>query len=135
MGALISIGGLAQATGVKVSTIRYYESVGLLQPPGRTEGNRRLYGPDAISRLGFIRHSRELGFDVEAIRQLLQLSDRPEASCTAVDSIARRHLLEIKSRIKRLKALEREVERMVSECAQGRISECRVIDVLSHHKH
>jgi DNA-binding transcriptional MerR regulator len=131
----IPIGELSRQTGVKVPTIRYYESVGLLPPPVRTESNRRLYGPASVKRLRFIRHARELGFEVDAIRQLLDLSDQPEHSCAAADAIARRHLAEINSRIKRLGALKREVQRMIVECAQGRIAECRVIDVLTHHEH
>ena len=131
----IPIGALSHKTGVKVPTIRYYESVGLLPPPPRTERNRRLYGPETVNRLRFIRHARDLGFEVEAIRQLLDLSDQPERSCAEADTIARRHLAEIKSRLRRLKSLEREVQRMLAECACGRISECRVIDVLSRHEH
>jgi DNA-binding transcriptional MerR regulator len=131
----LPIGGLSRQTGVKVPTIRYYESVGLLPAPLRTESNRRLYGPETIDRLRFIRHARELGFEVDAIRQLLNLSDQPERSCAEADAIARRHLADINSRIKRLGALKREVQRMIDECAQGRIAECRVIDVLSHHEH
>jgi DNA-binding transcriptional MerR regulator len=131
----IPIGELSRQTGVKVPTIRYYESVGLLPPPVRTESNRRLYGPPSVKRLRFIRHARELGFEVDAIRQILDLSDQPEHSCAAADAIARRHLAEINSRIKRLGALKREVQRMIVECAQGRIAECRVIDVLTHHEH
>ncbi len=130
-----TIGALAKATGVKVPTIRYYETVGLMRQPSRTESNRRVYDDEAADRLRFIRHARELGFEVTAIRQLLQLSDEPERSCAEVDAIASRHLLEIKSRINRLKALEKEVKRMLVECAQGRICDCRVIDVLSHHEH
>jgi DNA-binding transcriptional MerR regulator len=131
----LPIGGLSRETGVKVPTIRYYESVGLLPAPLRTESNRRLYGPETVDRLRFIRHARELGFEVDAIRQLLELSDEPERSCAEADAIARRHLAEINSRIKRLGALKREVQRMIDECAKGRIAECRVIDVLSHHEH
>lgn len=135
MSEAIPIGGLSRKTGVKVPTIRYYEGIGLLASPPRTDGNRRLYGPESVDRLRFIRHARELGFEVEAIRQLLELSDEPDRSCAAVDAIARQHQLDIKSRIRRLKALEREVQRMLAECAQGRICECRVINVLSHHEH
>lgn len=101
----------------------------------RSESNRRVYGPKTVDRLSFIRHARELGFGVDAIRQLLDLSDRPETSCAAADAIARRHLADINSRIKRLSALKREVHRMLEECAQGRIAACRVIDVLSNHEH
>jgi DNA-binding transcriptional MerR regulator len=131
----VAIGGLAAATGVKVPTIRYYESVGLLPKPSRTESNRRLYGDDAVRRLRFIRHARELGFEVDDIRQLLDLTDQPDRPCQEVDAIAQRHLAEIESRIRRLNALKREVARMIKECAKGSVSECRIIDVLAHHEH
>jgi DNA-binding transcriptional MerR regulator len=131
----VAIGGLAAATGVKVPTIRYYESVGLLPKPPRTESNRRLYGDDAVRRLRFIRHARELGFEVDDIRQLLDLTDQPDRPCQEVDAIAQRHLAEIESRIRRLNALKREVARMIKECAKGSVSECRIIDVLAHHEH
>lgn len=131
----VAIGGLAAATGVKVPTIRYYESVGLLPKPSRTESNRRLYGDDAVHRLRFIRHARELGFEVDDIRQLLDLIDQPNRPCKEVDAIAQRHLTEIESRIRRLNALKREVARMIRECAKGSVAECRIIDVLAHHEH
>jgi len=129
------IGVLSRQTGVKVPTIRYYEQVGLLPEPPRTRSGRRAYDGAAVKRLRFIRHARELGFDIEAIRQLLGLSDQPQRSCAEVDAIARRHLEEIASRLARLSALKEEVERMISQCSQGRIGECRILDVLSHHEH
>lgn len=131
----VAIGGLAAATGVKVPTIRYYESVGLLQKAPRTESNRRLYDDAAVRRLRFIRHARELGFEVDDIRQLLDLGDQPNRPCQEVDSIAQRHLAEIESRIRRLNALKREIARMIKECAKGSVAECRIIDVLAHHEH
>ncbi len=135
MAKSVAIGALAAAAGVKVPTIRYYESVGLLPAPPRTESNRRLYGEDAIRRLRFIRHARELGFEVDDIRQLLTLADQPNRACHEVDAIAQRHLTEIESRIRRLKALKSEVSRMIKECAKGSVANCRIIDVLVHHEH
>lgn len=131
----VAIGGLAAATGVKVPTIRYYESVGLLPKPPRTQSNRRVYDDDAVRRLRFIRHARELGFEVDDIRQLLDLSDQPDRPCQEVDAIAQRHLAEIESRIRRLNALKREVARMIRECANGSVADCRIIDVLAHHEY
>jgi len=128
------IGGLSRLTGVKVPTIRYYESVGLIPAAPRTRSNRRLYGPDAVRRLRFIRHARDLGFEVEAIRQLLALADQPERPCAEVDGIARAHLAEIDDRIARLTALRAEIGRMTEECAHGRVGECRVIQVLADHE-
>jgi Cu(I)-responsive transcriptional regulator len=131
----LAIGSLARLTGVKVPTIRYYESVGLLPKPLRTESNRRQYDERAVNRLKFIRHARELGFEVDAIRELLDLAEQPQRSCAKVDALAREHLQGITSRIERLNALKTEVEQMLKACAKGRIAKCRVIDVLSHHEH
>jgi DNA-binding transcriptional MerR regulator len=135
MSDVMPIGLLSRKTGVKVPTIRYYESVGLLRPPPRSEGNRRLYGPAAVDRLRFIRHARELGFEVGAIRELLGLAQHPKRSCAKVDALARAHLQAVTSRIERLMELKAELENMIETCAKGRIAKCRVIDLLSHYKH
>lgn len=71
------IGAAALASGVRVPTVRYYESVGLLPALERTEGNRRQYSEADVNRLAFIRHARELGFELDAIRTLLHLQDSP----------------------------------------------------------
>lgn len=127
---MLSIGKLAAAAGVKVPTIRYYEQIGLLPEPGRSAGNQRLYGREAVDRLAFIRHARELGFPLEAIRDLLSLSDRPDQSCEGADAIAQVQLAEVKRRIARLEALKEELERMIRQCEGGRIADCRVIEAL-----
>jgi DNA-binding transcriptional MerR regulator len=131
----LAIGDLARLAGVKVSTIRYYESIGLLPSAPRTASNRRQYDEQAVKRLKFIRHARELGFEVDAIRELLDLAEQPQRSCATVDALAREHLQAIVSRIERLTALKSEIEQMLKACAKGRIAKCRVIEVLSHHEH
>ena len=130
---MLTIGKLGEAAGVKVPTIRYYEQIGLLREPDRSAGNQRLYGQSALDRLAFIRHARELGFPLDTIRDLLSLSDRPDQSCAAADVIARAQLAEVESRLARLTALKGELERMVVQCAGGRIADCRVIEVLGDH--
>ena len=129
------IGKAADASGVKVPTIRYYENIGLLPAPPRNEGNRRLYEREDVRRLAFIRHARELGFGIEEIRDLLKLSDNPETSCAAADTIARAHLEQVELKLSKLKALKKELKRMVEECGHGHVSQCRVIEVLSDHRH
>ncbi|WP_136444033.1 MerR family transcriptional regulator [Pacificoceanicola onchidii] len=128
-----SIGQLSKKTGVKVPTIRYYEQVGLLPEAPRNAGNQRRYENAHLERLRFIRHARELGFEMEDIRALLTMSEKPQDSCHAADSIARDHLASIRERIAQLQILERELERMVDECAHGRVCDCRVIEVLADH--
>lgn len=129
-----TIGGLARASGVKVTTIRYYESIGLIDAPDRSEGGQRLYDRGAVDRMSFIRHARDLGFSLEAIRDLIALSSNGERSCAEIDEIARRHAADIRHRIKRLKALEREMERMIKSCSVNRVSDCRVLAVLADHE-
>ncbi|WP_378950280.1 helix-turn-helix domain-containing protein [Mesorhizobium sp. ANAO-SY3R2] len=129
----IPIGELARRTGVKVPTIRFYEQIGLLAAPPRTEGNQRRYGKAEIDRLNFIRHARELGFEVDHIRELLAMSQEPQASCHQADSIAKAHLREVDRRIERLQALREELARMIDECGHGRICDCRIIEVLADH--
>lgn len=128
-----TIGKVAQTAGCKVQTIRYYEQIGLLPAPHRSAGNQRLYDQSAIDRLTFIRHARDLGFPLQAIRDLLTVSDDPAHSCADADRIAAEQLVATRHRIKRLQALAGELERMVRECQGGKISECRVIEVLSDH--
>ena len=128
-----TIGRLAAHTGCKVQTIRYYEQIGLLPAPPRTEGNQRIYDNAAISRLTFIRHARELGFPLDAIRELLSLTDSPDQSCETADRIARAQLRQVESRMARLSALKTELERMVEQCRGGQVSDCRVIEVLADH--
>src|SRR5262249_24447022 len=83
-----TIGQLAAQTGCKVQTVRYYEHIGLMPEPVRTEGNQRRYGSRHLKRLAFIRHSRQLGFPLPAIRELLSLVDDPGRSCAGADQIA-----------------------------------------------
>jgi DNA-binding transcriptional MerR regulator len=129
------IGHLARETGCKIQTIRYYEQIGILPTPMRTVGNQRRYGPRHIQQLAFIRHSRQLGFSLESIRQLLSLADAPEQSCGTADQIARTQLLEVESRIERLQSLKVELNRMVEQCGGGQVTDCRVIEVLGDHAH
>jgi DNA-binding transcriptional MerR regulator len=104
-----------------------------LPAPPRTGANRRHYNPDDLRRLAFIRHARELGFDIDAIRTLLTLQDQADQSCAAADLIARARLWDVKQRIASLSALERELERMIEGCAHGKVAECRVIEVVVDH--
>lgn len=129
---MFSIGQLSKQTGVKIPTIRYYEQMGLIDAPERSEGNQRRYNKDGLSRLLFIRHSRELGFSVEDIRGLLELSQHPEKPCLDAHNIAVRHLENVQARIAKLKRLERELKR-ISLCDAGNVADCAVIETLADH--
>ena len=100
---------------------------------GRSTGNQRLHEQAAQERLAFIRHARELGFPIEAVRDLLSLQDRPEQPCAEADAIARRQLAAVEARLARLRSLKGELERMVARCAHGTVAGCRVIETLADH--
>lgn len=132
--AHLTIGALAQAAQVHVQTLRYYESEGLLTPSARTPGGQRRYTDGDQRRLHFIRHAREFGFSVDQIRELLELAADRDRSCTEIDEVARRHRQLVRRRIQMLTELERELDRMIGECAGGRVCECRVLEVLGDHQ-
>ena len=127
----LTIGDLANATGTKVETIRYYERIGLLPAPERTRGNYRAYTRAQLGRLSFIRRARDLGFSLPQVRALLSLSDQRRRPCEAVDAIAREHLAEVDRKIADLTALRRELDSVISQCGHGTVAECRIIETLS----
>jgi Cu(I)-responsive transcriptional regulator len=128
----LSIGDLGRETGTKIETIRYYERIGLLPSPPRTgAGNYRAYTPEHLGRLSFVRRSRDLGFTLDQIRALLDLSDQRERECEAVDAIAREHVADVERKIADLTALRRELNSLIGQCRHGTIAECRIIEALS----
>lgn len=130
---MYTIGQLSRRTGVKVPTIRWYEQAGLLDAPGRTAGNQRRYAAADLERLAFVRHARDLGFDLAAIRQLLDLSAHPERPCADADAIAAAQLAEVRDRIARLRRLESELARMTASHAHGTAAQCYVLRSLADH--
>ncbi len=131
---MYSIGDLSRATGVKVTTIRYYEQKGLLCHDGRTAGNQRRYGARGLARLAFIRHARDLGLSLEAIRALVALEGKGDAICAESHAIARAHLADVRDRIRRLRALERELERIAASCDGSGQGGCSILAAFGDHQ-
>lgn len=128
--ALLTRGRLATRTGCNSETIRYYEKIGLLPPPPRSAGRHRLYGPDLVRRLGFVRRGRDLGFTIEEIRNLLQLVDGGAYTCAEVEALARHHIRGIRRKITDLERLERVFATMAAQCSGGAVPDCPIIDAL-----
>ena len=131
---MYSIGQLSRHTGVKVPTIRYYEDIGILPTPDRTQGNQRRYDASGLERLSFIRHARDLGFSIEAISALIELQDHPDQSCQNATDIATKQLQNVRAKIKKLRALEKELSRIARGCdGHGLSQDCYVLASLSDH--
>lgn len=126
-----AIGELARRTGYAVQTVRYYEQIGLMPKPARTEGGQRRYDAALVQRLLFIRRARDLGFSVDDIRSLLDLAKQPDQPCASVDDIAETHLAAIDSKIAALKALRAEISGLLKCCTKTRIADCKVIGSLA----
>ncbi len=128
----LTIGKLAKAADVKVPTIRFYEQIGLLPVPDRTDSDRRVFDDAAVRRLAFIKHARQLGFPIEAIRTLLDLADHPDQACDEANTLANEQLVAVDAKIAQLTALRTELKRMADSGCRGSASDCRVIEALSN---
>jgi MerR family transcriptional regulator, copper efflux regulator len=127
----MNIGEAARASGVTAKMIRYYESVGLLAPKGRTDAGYRVYGPAEIHSLRFIRQARRLGFLVDDIRKLLALwQDRSRAS-SEVKSIALEHIAELDQRIVELTEMRDTLANLAQHCHGDSRPDCPILDELS----
>lgn len=128
---MMPIGTLSKRSGVHIETIRYYERAGILPKAERGANGRRVYGEADVQRLAFIRHARELGFDLSSVRALLALQEQPERSCKAASRLAAAQLVQVESRLRRLNVLRNELTRMVRACRNGKVADCRVIHALA----
>jgi len=129
-GAAFPIGELSRLTGVNIETIRYYERITMLPAPPRTEGGRRVYGPVQVRRLKFIRRSRELGFTLDEIRNLLGVAEGSHA-CAKVKAAAVAHLKDVRLKIADLRQMERTLANTADLCEGGDTTHCPILDVLS----
>jgi MerR family mercuric resistance operon transcriptional regulator len=125
-----SIGEIGEQAGVNLETVRYYERIGLMPRPPRTQGGHRVYDGAHLKRLGFIRRSRELGFSLGEVRALLGLVDGGNYTCAEVRELTLAHLAEIRHKIADLRRLERSLQGMADRCTGDEVPECPVIDVL-----
>ncbi len=130
MSRLCTIGKLAEATGCKKETVRYYEKIGLLMPPPRTEGGHRLYAEEDVKRLTFIRRIRELGFTIEQVRELLALVDGGKYTCTEIRRFTLKQVEAIREKISDLKKMETSLMEMASRCSDKKVPDCAIIDAL-----
>ncbi|HVB18572.1 MAG TPA: helix-turn-helix domain-containing protein [Stellaceae bacterium] len=128
--AALSRGAAAARAGCNIETVRYYEQVGLLPAPPRSEGGHRLYQDGLVRRLLFIRRARALGFTLDEIRGLLRLVDGGSFTCAQVEQLALAQIGEIHRKIADLQKLEAVLRTMAAQCSGSDVPECPIIDAL-----
>lgn len=128
--ASMMIGAMSRLTSTKVTTIRFYEEIGLLEVPGRTPSGRRTYCIKDLERLRFIRNARRLGFAIPEVRSLIDLAERPDQNCEAASEIASRHLSDVEERLERLGALREQLAGLITRCRSNSVGECQIIKAL-----
>jgi len=121
---------LARLTGCNLETIRYYENIGVMPDPPRSSKNYRIYDDTHVARLNFVMRSRDLGFTLEEIRELLGLVDETAGTCAEVQTLASHHIGAIQARIADLQRIEKALSETVSLCSGEDVPECAVIDAL-----
>jgi MerR family mercuric resistance operon transcriptional regulator len=126
----MSRGSLAKQTGVNIETIRYYEKIGLMPDPTRSSAGHRIYDQSQLKRLSFIRRSRELGFTLHEIRELLELVDGGDYTCAEVRDRTLRHLNDVALKICDLQKMQSTLKSMASKCDGGLVPKCPIVDAL-----
>lgn len=122
---------LSAATGCNLETIRYYEGIGVLPEPPRTAKGHRAYGASHVARLKFVMRSRELGFSLDQVRELLEMVDRGVQTCAEVHRRTAAHLGDVRSKIADLKRIEHVLSDTLAKCSEAEVPDCPVVDALS----
>ncbi|MEQ8193865.1 MAG: helix-turn-helix domain-containing protein [Rhodospirillales bacterium] len=123
-------GAIARRTGCNIETVRYYEHIGLMPEPPRSDGGHRLYGTGHVKRLTFILRGRALGFGIEELRGLLALVDGGAVTCAEVKARTSRHLETVRRKLSDLERLEAVLENISERCEGDESPECPIIDAL-----
>lgn len=128
----LSIGAAAGKSGCTPPTIRYYESIGLLSRPARSEAGRRTYGPQDVARLAFIRRARDFGLGIPQVRELLAAAEAPATACALARPVVEAQIRALRAKRAELKALETALGSILTRCEavcrNGTAGECAIFD-------
>lgn len=131
----LTIGQVAKRAGVGVETVRFYEREGLIMEPARRPSGYRQYQPDAVQRIRFIRHAKELGFSLKEILELLSLRVDPDSTCADVRQRARAKIADIQEKMASLARMKFALERLVTKCrGKGPTTACPILEEIDREE-
>jgi MerR family transcriptional regulator, copper efflux regulator len=131
----LTIGSVARRAGVGVETVRFYERQGLIQEPPRRPSGYREYDDSVVSRLGFIRRAKELGFTLKEIKELLSLRRDPNTQATDIRRRAEAKIADIEAKLRSLRKIKKALEKLTSACRKhGTSAECPLLHALDYDK-
>lgn len=127
----LTIGQVAKQAGVGVETIRFYEREGLIEDPRRRSSGYRAYGAEAVRRIRFIRHAKELGFTLREIKELLALRVEPDCRCGEVLELTRSKIADIEQRLAALERMKKTLTKLATACRRRRPTDpCPILEAI-----
>ena len=130
----MNIGAASKLSGIPSKTIRYYESIGLLAEPARTDSGYRDYSTPEIETMRFIQRARNLGFPIKDVCELLDLWNDTHRTSAQVKSLTQRHIDEIESKIKELESMRKTLVTLSDKCHGDDRPECPILEDLASLK-
>ena len=130
----VNIGTAADMTGISAKMVRHYESLGLLPPITRTDSGYRQYSEADVHTLRFIKRSRDLGFSMAEITELVALWQNRRRASASVKRIAQQHVDELAQRIQAMQAMQRSLRQLLHHCHGDERPECPILDDLANHR-
>ncbi|WP_312309592.1 Cu(I)-responsive transcriptional regulator [Acinetobacter variabilis] len=123
----MNIGQAAKRSGISAKMIRYYEDIGLLPNPKRSDSGYRVYSEDDIKTLSFIQHARELGFSSEQMKELLGLWLNDARHSSDVKQLAQKHIELLQQKISDMQNMMKILQQSVAQCAGDEQSDCQIL--------
>ena len=127
---MLKIGEISKRTGIAVSTLRYYEQVGMLPAPERLESGYRLYDRHHLERITFLKNTRKLGFSQQRIKALVTLLENPNRTSKKVKAAVQSHLEEIREKRRLIQNIENQLNQIIAKCDGGEKSDCPILETL-----
>lgn len=134
---MLTIGKVANQTELSTNALRFYEREGLIIPAGKSPSGYRLYGDDAVARVGFIKHAQHCGFTLSDIHELLTLRARDSACCSDVRRLAVEKKLQLEAKIRSMKAMSKALDRLIADCPDEDhpLGECAILTAMDQVSH